>query len=270
MIEIPLSIEIDSEDTEVAEVLVDGVLEGHNQKFLLDTGAAKTSVRYDNYTAKFETVENSKISGVFAESQSDIIALPRLEIGSLVKENYSVERMAKANQEAHNLIGMDILKDYCCHFIFDENKLVIDLADSFVGNLGLHKLFLDAGFHPYVNVQFGEIKAEAVWDTGSGVTAVDTNFIEKHPTLFEEIGTSVGTDATGSKLETSEFMMAASVIGREAFSPHKVVGIDFSRMNASLEKPMNLLLGYTTRKKANWLFDFPNKVWAITKVVLIN
>jgi hypothetical protein len=36
-------------------------------------------------------------------------------------------------------------------------------------------------------------------------------------------------------------------------------------MNASIEIPMDLILGYSTLRKANWVFDFPRKQWAISK-----
>jgi len=41
--------------------------------------------------------------------------------------------------------------------------------------------------------------------------------------------------------------------------------VDLSRANATLDLPMDLILGYTTLRQANWLFDFPAKRWAITR-----
>jgi hypothetical protein len=36
-------------------------------------------------------------------------------------------------------------------------------------------------------------------------------------------------------------------------------------VNDSIEVPMDLILGYTTLSQANWLFDFPDKRWTISK-----
>jgi hypothetical protein len=37
-----------------------------------------------------------------------------------------------------------------------------------------------------------------------------------------------------------------------------------SAANATLERPMDLILGYPTWSQADWLFDFPSRKWALT------
>jgi len=49
------------------------------------------------------------------------------------------------------------------------------------------------------------------------------------------------------------------------FPPHRVAGVDLSHVNSTIEVRMDMILGYGTLRKANWLFDFPRKRWAITK-----
>ncbi len=66
-------------------------------------------------------------------------------------------------------------------------------------------------------------------------------------------------------MEAPMFIMSAAVIGDTLFPPHKVAGVDLSRVNSTIERPMDLILGYSTLSKANWLFDFPGKRWAISK-----
>jgi hypothetical protein len=36
-------------------------------------------------------------------------------------------------------------------------------------------------------------------------------------------------------------------------------------VNATIEVPMDLILGYSTLNKAHWLFDFPGQRWAVLK-----
>jgi hypothetical protein len=54
-----LIIKPDEEDVEAAEVLVDGTIGGYEYRFLLDTGAARTSVTFDDYTSTFGCIEKS-------------------------------------------------------------------------------------------------------------------------------------------------------------------------------------------------------------------
>lgn len=265
MSEFTLIIKPDEEEAEAAEIFVDGTIGGTTYRFLLDTGAARTSVIWDDYTSTFDCIEKSTSSGVFARSSDDLITVPSIAVGPISKKNFTLVRTAEKRPDRSNLIGMDLLKDLCCHFFFEENRIAVDANDQPGGGYMFQELFLDKKFHPYVDVQFGTLKAKAVWDTGAGITIVDRNFIKTHPAFFQEVGQSTGTDSTGSKMETSMFIMAATIIGNTAFPPLKVAGVDLSYVNSTIDMPMELILGYNTLRKANWLFDFPRKKWAISK-----
>jgi hypothetical protein len=66
-------------------------------------------------------------------------------------------------------------------------------------------------------------------------------------------------------METPMFIMAETTIGGHTFPPRRVAGVDLSQVNATIEVPMDLILGYSTMRKANWLFDFPQRKWAISR-----
>lgn len=83
--------------------------------------------------------------------------------------------------------------------------------------------------------------------------------------MFDEAGTSLGTDGNGVHVEMPTFLMAEVEIGGELFARHKVAVVDLSQANATLDRPMDLILGYTTLNQANWLFDFPAKRWSVTR-----
>lgn len=260
-----LIIKPDEEEVEAAFVLVDGTIGGSPYRFLLDTGAARSSVTFDDYTATFDSVGLSDSSGVFAASSQDLIQVPMIELGPISKKDFTLARMKAHDPKITNLIGMDLLKDFCCHFFFDEKRVVV--TDEPEGGLLFQELMLGKKFHPYVALQFGTLKASAVWDTGAGITIADLNFIKKYPVFFQEAGASQGTDATGAKMETPLFIMASTIIGNHAFLPQKVAGVDLSHVTSTTEVPMDLILGYNTLRQANWVFDFPGKRWAISKRV---
>lgn len=262
-----LVIQPDDEDAEAAAVLVDGTVGGRPYRFLLDTGAAVSSVGFDDYTSTFERVGMNSSSGVFDRRGEDMITVPHIQLGPIAKSNFTLVRAANAGPDARNLIGMDLLKDYCCHFRFDEQRVIVDPTDVDEHSERYHELMLGNRFHTYVGVRLGAMDARAVWDSGAGITVVDVGLIERHPAYFQEVGQSQGTDSTGAQMPTAMFVMSGAVIGGRAFSPHRVAAVDLSHVNAATELPMDLILGYSTLSQANWLLDFPRRRWAISKML---
>lgn len=263
MSELKLIIEPDADEPGAAEVTVDGTIDGRAYRFLLDTGAAKSGVTLDDYTARFSSSGENHSSGVFASSSDDLITVPRLEVGPLRWQNVTLTRAA-AGPGVRNLIGMDLLNDFRCHFLFDSGRVVLD-GDIPVDERALIPLLMDQRAHPYVAVTFEDTSAHAVWDTGASLTVVDSNFIDAHPALFAEAGRSTGTDATGTAVETPMFTLSSAAIGGYAFPPLRVAAVDLGPVNASIEIPMDMILGYNVLSRANWLFDFPARTWAITR-----
>lgn len=126
------------------------------------------------------------------------------------------------------------------------------------------QLMLGPRGHVYLDARWPSVTAQACWDTGAGATLVNRAFWLSHPELFEQIGVTVGTDANGDQAETPLLLMDGPVIGEHTFSGHKAVAVDLAQVNATLENPMDLILGYPTIRQADWLFDFPAGRWAVT------
>jgi len=118
--------------------------------------------------------------------------------------------------------------------------------------------------HVYVDVHWPGVAGRACWDTGASATVVDRGFWLAHPGLFEYIGVTAGTDASGRREETPLLLMAGPVIGQHTFARHKAVAVDLSPVNATLEYPMDLILGYPAIRQAGWFFDFPAGAWTVT------
>ena len=258
-----LVIQPDEEEPEAAEVLVDGSVGGRHYRFLLDTGAAKSAILSDDYTATFAAIGQHTSSGVFAGGSEDEVIAPTIEVGPIVRRDFPVTRLAENIPQRRNLIGMDLLKGYRCHFLFDENRVEID-GDDLPG-ASFYDLALDSRFHPYVPLRFGAVTASTVWDTGAGITVADRGFVARHPALFQPAGQSQGTDATGATVATPIFTMLGATLSDLELPPLRVAGVDLSGVNATIETPMDLILGYNLLRWANWLMDFQRGRWAITK-----
>lgn len=261
---INLIIEPAPDNAEEAEIYVDGEVGGRPYRFLLDTGAATSSLVRDPYIARFDSLGTHDTSGVFAAVTHDLIMVPDITVGPIAHQDFALVR-SEAGPGIKSLVGMDLLKDFCCHFLFDEHRLWVNAEGFSASNGAFESLYLDRKFHPYVDIHVEDNLARAVWDTGASITLVDLNFVNRLPDFFEEVGVDTGTDAAGMQQETPVFMMVPITLGGRVFPSQRVVGVDLSAVNARIERPMDLILGYNTLRQANWLFDFPGKRWAISK-----
>jgi hypothetical protein len=255
---IPLAVTPDVDDSDCADVSVDGTIAGRPYRFILDTGARRSQVVADAFILSLPAEGAEKSRGALGNSRNELVRLPALAVGPLHAEDLLASLVAADQPGARNLIGMDVLRTAICEFRFSTSELVIH-AEPEEGDWS--PLWLDDVAHPYVDVSWGEVGASAVWDSGAGVTVVDQAFYHRHPDLFTPGGTSLGTDATGAEVATDMAMIAGAVIGGAAFHPHKVAIVDLSAANDGLARPMELILGYPALRQADWCFDFPRQRW---------
>jgi hypothetical protein len=261
---VSLVIEPDPDDPGCADVMVDGMLDGRPYRFVLDTGGARTYVVADDFLTALTGSGAVRSAGVFAPNRNAMVRVSELVVGPVRATDVEVALIEAAQPGARNLLGMDVLKNFQCHFRFDSATLVIDDA---VGADGMRPLLMDDASHPYVEVTWPGVTANSVWDSGAGITIVDRAFWSEHRGLFEDLGSSVGTDSTGAQVETQTYTVAAPRIGGQQFDPHKVAVVDLSEPNSKLDRPMDMILGYPALRQANWLFDFPRRQWRITSRV---
>jgi predicted aspartyl protease len=259
---VPLVIEPDPDDRDGATVLVDGTVAGRPYRFVLDTGAARTQLMADEYTGSLPAMPGDDSLGALGGRSADpVVVVTDLVVGPLRAARLAVTRTARGGPGHRNLLGMDVLRQHCCHVRLDAAVLELGVPP---GRQAGQDLLMSSRGHPYVEVRWPGVTALACWDTGASATIVNRGFWAGHPGLFEEIGGSSGTDGSGAQATTPVLTMAGPVIGRRSFAPHRVVAADLSRVNASAQYPMDLIIGYPTTRQASWLFDFPARRWALT------
>ncbi len=258
-----LIIKHDLEEEDAAEILVNGFIDDKSYQFLFDTGANTTRVRNDDYINRFESFGSKDTYGVFSKMKNESIIVPKFTLGPMEKTDFQMYRYDQ-DSTAHNIIGMDFLHDHSYYFNFIENKVEID--KEVCEDLEFFDLHIGNKVKPYVDAFLGETKVSAIWDTGAGITVVDSSIVQKYPEYFERINDVQGTDSTGASTTTPMYMMQSMIIGNYQFPTLKVIEIDLSSLNEKLEKPMEIILGYNSLNKANWLLDFVNRKWSILKM----
>ena len=257
---IPLIIEAEPDDPGCATVMVDGTVAGRPYRFILDTGAARTQLEADEYTSALETRPGGSSWGTIASGCDPVVTVTDVAVGPLRVATLEVTRVSPAPPRPGNLLGMDVLRR--CRCLFRLQAAVLDVEAPAAGQAG-RDLRMSSRGHVYVEVSWPGVTAQACWDTGAGTTIVNRDFWLAHRRLFEEIGTSAGTDATGATVETPVVLAAQAVIGGRSFGRHKAAVVDLSGVNSTLELPMDLILGYPALRQADWLFDFPARRWTV-------
>jgi hypothetical protein len=257
--QVPLIIEPDEDDPDAATVLVDATIAGRPYRLILDTGAARTQLYADEYTSALPAVgEDTSAGGFGGQATRPIVTATDLVIGPLRIAELGVTR---AERESAQVLEMDVLGRYCCHFRLGAG--VMDL-EAPPGVRAGNEVVRGSRGHVYVDVRWPGVSGQACWDTGAGATLVDRGFWFSHPELFEQVGTSAGTDVNGDRFETPLLLMAAPIIGQRRFSGHNAVAVDLSGVNSTTDRPMDLILGYPAIRQADWFFDFPAGRWTLT------
>lgn len=255
----PLIIELDPDDPDFAAVLVDARIAGRPYRLILDTGAARTQLHADEYTSALRSVSEDASSASFGGRVSEpIVTITDLAIGPLRLASLDVTRSERGLGQ---VLGMDVLGRYRCHFRLKAGVMELDSPPGIQAD---SQLMRGPRGHVYLDAHWPSVTAQACWDTGAGASVVDRAFWLSHPELFEQIGVTVGTDANGDQAESPLLLMDGPVIGQHKFSSHKAVAVDLAQVNATLENPMDLILGYPTIRQTDWLFDFPAGRWAVT------
>lgn len=263
MSKIKLIIVEDKEDIECAEVYVSAIIEGDEFEFLLDTGAGTSSIRNSEFTLNYPVLKTKKSTGIFSDTQESIIRIPSVRIGPIRKENVEFTRVDNEAGKP-NLIGMNILKDYALLFDFQYNTVDVNPEDAkYIRSC--NELFCDDKAHPYINASLNQSVLSAVWDTGASITVVDSGFIAQNPNSFQLFGDFKGTDANGNSSMTPIYNMTGISIDGFAFPQHHVAAVDLKSVNTTIEKKMDMIIGYSSFRYADWWFDFPAKKWKITK-----
>jgi len=256
---IPLIIVPDADDPDFAAVMVDATVAGHPYRLMLDTGAARTQLPADDYTSTLPIAGADTSSGSFGSAQTDaIVTITDLVVGPLRVPSLDVTRTERGISQ---VLGMDVLGRYCCHFQLEAAVMDVEAPDRFVFD---NTLVIGPRGHVYVDACWPGVSARACWDTGAGATVVDRTFWLSHPDLFEQIGVTVGTDSGGGSARSPLLLMTGPVIGERTFSRHKAVAVDLSPVNRAVDIPMDMILGYPTIRQADWLFDFPARRWTLT------
>lgn len=94
-------------------------------------------------------------------------------------------------------------------------------------------------------------------------TVADHALVQDHPDIFFASGASEVMDGSGAEVETQMAMMRGPNLLHHTFADSLVALVDLSGANGSLERRMDLILGWPIIKQASWIFDHRLRVGAV-------
>lgn len=232
----------------------DGVLFFINSNYgelLFDTGAATSQLNQHEINLSQSGVYTKQSHGVKGSIEQQMISIDSLVIGSLEQPLPEVSL-----SERHGILGMDFLKHYCLCFDLGNDQIEV-LHSLTEGN----SLRLGPKWHSFIPC---EISGKTVWglfDTGASITIVDSAFASMHPEAFTYLGQEIGTDSTGTKIESDSIQIRSMKIKNYEFAPHLGATADLSFISKASGFDVALIIGTSTIMQKVWEFDYQNKLW---------
>jgi hypothetical protein len=257
MIDVPLETVADADDPRLALAFVSVEVNGLPVRALLDSGAGRSALVHRPESNVTDAARGTS-KGAFGmpSSTQRTNASVRFAGKDLGKMELAV---VPAGHPGHgDLIGQDVLSHFRCEYRLAQRRLRLD-GDMPGEAIPIH---LDASRHIYLETTWShtDTLASAVFDTGSSVTVVDLAFFSSHPELFTSSGMSEGTDASGEVAETPMAVMRRPVILGSELSDSLVAVVDLSGANRTVERRMDLILGWPIISQAAWVIDHASRV----------
>jgi hypothetical protein len=259
MIEVPVELVADADDPRLWLPYVAVEVDGSPIRALLDTGAARTSLVQRPELAVAEPAPDSGTGafGVAAVKGSSQVGLrfAGRDLGTM-----SVAVVSPGDANLDDLVGQDVLSQFRCEYRLTEGRLLLDgdLPDE------VRPIHLDVKGHIYLDATWSGTAgwASVVFDTGSSVTVVDRAFFERHRELFVMTGRSKGTDAAGGVREAAMATMRGPVVLGRQLSDSLVAVVDLSAANSTVDRRIDLILGWPIVSQAAWVIDHEERVAA--------
>jgi hypothetical protein len=254
MTKVPLKL-VPDEDPQMFLPFVVVEVDGVPVEALLDSGASRTQLLERPGLSTSDGPHRLSVGAFGAQTAPVRYAVVSCRIGGLDVGAVEVSVVPSGHPGAENLVGQDILGQFRCGYRLSDALLILDCDPP----NETRAISLDERRHVYLDLSWvrHEAVASAVFDTGASVTVVDQAFARRHPDLFTPEDIRTGTDATGMSAKTPMATMRGPQILGEHFADALVAIVDLSGANSTLQRSIDVILGWTAISQADWFVDHP-------------
>ncbi|WEG09534.1 aspartyl protease family protein [Microbacterium horticulturae] len=252
---VPLTIRAD-DDPGTALLYVVAAVDGVEQEFLLDTGAARSHLPRSAQTEHWAIdVPDPQSRGVFGSSATGPQArVPDITLGPIVAHDVVVD----VSDDGPAILGVDVLAGHRIGVRLSAHALQIDEQAAIDR---WRPLQLSSRGHPLLKVVWDATTAVAVWDTGASTTVVDAGLAAAFPGIFPATGTTSGTDVNGQEGSAGMVRVSPCRIGGRGFAVSTAATVPLAGLEREGDPAFTIIIGRPLIAQADWVFDFRARMW---------
>jgi len=232
-------------------------VDGHKKRFLLDTGAATSSIETDKITANYPSLGRTESRGVSGKAIiCDYVQPEKITLG---RQEFTNARLKRCDR---NILGIDLLGQFIFQIDFArENLNFVPELPSYTEVFNTKRL---SPGHFTIPMELGEKKiVDVLFDTGADTTVIDSKFIEKHPELFKLVRSEDGFDAHGNKIPSKIYQANSLKVGALEMSSVEMASFDFGEFMRDKMEGAPVILGNNVITKGMWSFDLKAGKWTV-------
>lgn len=252
-----IPIEVVSETPGVFLARIDVLVDGRSRSFLLDTGAATSSIESDEHTNKYPNIGSRKSKGVSGiAKECDVIQPNELSFG--------MQKILKPHLERcdRNILGIDILGNKVFQISL-ECKSLNYLSELPEGGTSEKMRRLSPG-HITIPIRLEKVNVDVLFDTGADATIADQQFVEKHPELFEMVRCEDGFDVNGNKIPSRVYEVKNLSVGSLNLTNVEMAAFDYGDFLREKMDGASIILGNNVISNGKWSFDLSSEIWTVT------
>jgi hypothetical protein len=220
---------------------------------VFDTGSPRTVLI--DVPSSARPVGARETSGVFGTEVVTEWEVGEVRVGSLSAGPLTVHRIA-AGVGRHPVVGLDVLGTGSWQLEISSGTLLTD-APPPRGSA----FECAANGHILTEMRWPGVAATALWDTGAGITLINRRFADAHPILFEDIGSTLGTDVMGLQGDLALARVSGYEIDGTDFAGHIVAIADLPEIPDHIDAA----IGFPTIRQARWTVDVGARRWSIRR-----
>jgi hypothetical protein len=228
--------------------------DGEARRCLFDSGSASSHAESNGMLATYPVIAPATQSGASGIQQTcDWVAVRAFSSAGITVPEHQIVRCEGPNPG--NVVGIDF---------FQGKTLLLSGTELTAIDEPIPAPRLAFTFAPAGLILLPTSLGAAVWDTGAGLTSVDTSYALAHPELFIFVQDVDGGDSTGHAVKMKLFTLKEITVGGHAWKDLSVLGFDFTPARAGgIGLEANLILGYNLITRANWALDLRTRSFTL-------
>ena len=249
---IPLTLRPTEPGKYVPELTVD--VDGNQKIFMLDTGAASSSIAIDEHVVSYPSLGAAESKGASGKiKECDYVQPEKMRLGEHV---FAKTRITRCDG---SLLGLDRLKEFV--FQIDLKGKRINLLKGLSNTAKIYPIRRLSPGHITISAKLGDDLVDALFDTGADTTVIDTMYVKKHIDKFKLLRSEEGTDAHGNKIPSNIYQCSSVQLGDLVLKDVEMAAFDFGDYLRGKMEGSPIMLGINVISNASWSFDLNNNRW---------